>query len=189
MEHIKNEEGFTLILGLMVLVLLSLMGMWALNTSDIEIGISGNEQRYQENFNIAEGGIYLEASAIGFASNPHYAITDTSNFNLKLGPDPSVTADYDPGNDMDLTVRGNLSTLSAVDATKPEEWPHQNLLRSTSPSDNRFDYSYLVTYMYHDVPPKGYDADSFSAYKFKINGARNTEIEIGGVKVGPKATT
>lgn len=186
MEHIKNEEGFTLILSLMVLVLLSLMGMWALNTSDIEIGISGNEQRYQENFNIAEGGTYLEASAIGFASNPYYAITDPSNFNLKLGPNPSDD-DYDPGDDMDATVLGNLSTLSAVDATKPEEWPHQNLLRRTSASDNRADYSYLVTYMYPDVPPKGYDADSFSAYKFKINGARNTEIEIGGVKVGPKA--
>ena len=186
MEHIKNEEGFTLILSLMVLVLLSLMGMWALNTSDIEIAISGNEQRYQENFNIAEGGTYLEASAIGFASNPYYAITDPSNFNLKLGPNPSDD-DYDPGNDMDLTVLENLSTLSAVDATKPEEWPHQNLLRSIAAFDNRADYSYLVTYMYPDVPPKGYDADSFSGYKFKINGARNTEIEIGGVKVGPKA--
>lgn len=187
MEHIKNDEGFALILSLMVLVLLSLMGIWALNTSDIEIGISGNEQRYQESFNIAEGGTYLEASAIGFASNPYYAITDPSNFNLKLGPDPSVTA-YDPGDDMDATVLGNLTTLSAVDATKPEEWPHQNLLRSTSASDNRSDYSYLVTYMYYDVPPPGYDAGSFSAYKFKINGARNTEIEIGGVKVGPGAT-
>jgi hypothetical protein len=185
MKHIKNEEGFTLILSLMVLVLLSLMGIWALNTSDIEIGISGNEQRYQENFNIAEGSTYLEASAIGFASNPYYAITDPFNFNLKLGPNPSVIA-YDPGGDMDATVRGNLSTLSAVDVKKPEEWPHQNLLRDIS--DNRCDYSYLVTYMYPDVPPKGYDADSFSAYKFKINGARNTEIEIGGVKIGPKAT-
>lgn len=185
MEHIKNEEGFALILGLMVLVLLSLMGIWALNTSDIEIGISGNEQRYQENFNIAEGGTYLEASAIGFASNPCYAIIDPSNFNLKLGPNPSDD-DYDPGDDMDTTVQENLSTLSAVDVKKPEEWPHQNLLRDIS--DNRSDYSYLVTYMYPDSPPKGYDADSFSAYKFKINGARNTEIEIGGIKVGPKAT-
>ncbi|MEA3386755.1 MAG: PilX N-terminal domain-containing pilus assembly protein [Thermodesulfobacteriota bacterium] len=181
----KNEEGFTLILSLMVLLLLSLMGMWALNTSDIEIGISGNEQRYQENFNIAEGSTYLEASALGFASNPYYAITDPSNFNLKLGPNPSDN-DYDPGHDMDPTVLGNLSTLSAIDVKKPEEWPHQNLLRDTS--DNKSDYSYLVTYLYQDVPPKGYDTDSFSSYKFKINGARNTEIEIGGVKVGPKAT-
>ena len=186
MKHIKNEEGFMLILSLLVLVLLSLMGLWALNTSDIEIGISGNEQRYQENFNIAEGGTYREASDIGFASNPSYAITDPSNFNQKLGPNPSVTADYDPGDDMDATVLGNLSTLSAVDVKKPEEWPHQNLLGDTS--DNSCDYSYLVTYLYPDFPPKGYDADSFSAYKFKINGARNTEIEIGGVKVGPKAT-
>lgn len=185
MKHIRNEEGFTLILSLLVLVLLSLMGLWALNTSDIEIGISGNEQRYQENFNIAEGGTYREASDIGFASKTYYAITDPSNFNLKLGPDPSVRTVYDPGYDMDTTVWENLTTLSAVNATKPEEWPHQNLLGDTS--DDRCDYSYLVTYMYPDVPPKGYDADSFSAYKFKINGARNTEIEIGGVKVGPKA--
>jgi len=187
MEHIKNEEGFTLILSLIVLVLLSLMGIWALNTSNIEIGISGNEQRYQENFNIVEGGTYLEASDIGFASSPYYAITDPSNFNLKLGPNPSDD-DYDPGYDMDATVQENLSTLSAVDVKRPEEWPHQNLLRSTSISDNRFDYSYLVTYLHPDVPPKGYNADSFSSYKFKINGARNTEIEIGGVTVGPRAT-
>jgi hypothetical protein len=50
----KNEEGFILIVTLIILVLLTLIGISASKTSEIEIRISGNEMRYKRNLYSAE---------------------------------------------------------------------------------------------------------------------------------------
>lgn len=53
---LKNEDGFVLILTLIMMVLLTLLGVSSTRTSSIEIQISGNEKVYKENLYMAEAG-------------------------------------------------------------------------------------------------------------------------------------
>ncbi len=152
-------RGFMLVVILVFLSLLSLLGIWALNTSSMEIQIAGNQQRYEENFSVAEGGSNSEATRLGYNIRPEYNVTDPTRINF------------------DLTA-GSYNDCST--------WPTDNLIPSGT--DNKCAYGYFVTYLYPDIPPKGYDADAFSAYKFRIDGEHQVVIEMGGKKIGVKST-
>jgi len=54
---LKNEEGFVLVVSLIMLALLSLLGVAATNTSTLEIKIADNNRRYTQNFYMAESAI------------------------------------------------------------------------------------------------------------------------------------
>lgn len=61
---LDNERGVVLILSLVMLVILSLLGAMALNTSDVELGISGNLRSQVEAFSTADRAIeYATTSA------------------------------------------------------------------------------------------------------------------------------
>ncbi len=53
-KQLNNESGTALVVALLVLVALTVLGLASINTSSIEIGISGNERVYRQNLNIAE---------------------------------------------------------------------------------------------------------------------------------------
>ena len=61
---IQNEEGSVLVLGLLMVVLLTVLGMAATRTSTIEIQIAGNERDYRENFYRAEGAAKMAAQLL-----------------------------------------------------------------------------------------------------------------------------
>jgi hypothetical protein len=50
----KNEHGSVLVVALVILVLLTLMGISVTTTSDIEVQIAKNEQKYVEEFYVAD---------------------------------------------------------------------------------------------------------------------------------------
>ncbi len=52
-----NENGFTIVISMMILVLLTIIGIAATNTTQIELTIGGNEKIYRQNFNLAEAGV------------------------------------------------------------------------------------------------------------------------------------
>lgn len=52
--RLNNEEGSVLIVALVILVLLTLLGIFATKTSEIEIQIAGNDMRYKRNLYSAE---------------------------------------------------------------------------------------------------------------------------------------
>jgi|GEM_PF-366258 len=194
----KDEQGFILVLSLMALVMVSLLGAWALTTSTFEIKIAGNEQIKEASFNISEGGVYLEGSKLGFTTSTNfnwYNVSDPSTLNQLLLP-PLGTAGYDPGDDIPAAVEANI-TIANIEGTPNDAtmWPRQNLTADLSTNatvdahvaDDSSDYAYLVRYLYPDIPPKGYDAGSFAAYKFRLNAEQTITVEIGGLKVGVKA--
>jgi hypothetical protein len=164
--------------------MLSLFGAWALRTSTFELDVAGGQQQVEKQFNIAEGAANTEAGNVGFSAKDFYMISDPSIFNRLLVPttDPA----FDPGNDTPATPAGIL-------ATDPTTWPWENLLRNYNnlpTNTNEFDYRYLVTYLYPDTPPMGYDPSSFSGYKFRIQGHTPLPlvvVELGGIKVGVKS--
>jgi len=178
-----NQNGSILAIAMFCLLILSVLGIFALNTSDYEINIAGNQQRWEKNFNTSEGGTTLEGSHIGYAGVnglfPWYQIVDPESYNTPLYP--STLADYDPSGS-DMPVAGTFPDDFNKD--NPDYWPRQNLMSDTT--DDKYDYAYLVTYLYPDAPPKGTDATKFSSYKFRINGQRQVIIEMGGIKVGVK---
>ena len=88
---------------------------------------------------------------------------------------------YDPGGDI---TSGGTYPDDFVESNY-DTWPRQNLLKNNA--DNLYDYAYLVTYLYPDNPPKGYDASMFSGYRFRITADKKVVVEIGGIKVGVKA--
>ncbi len=53
-SKVKNEEGSVLIVALIVLVLLTLLGIFATRTTEVEIQIAGNDYRYKRNVYSAE---------------------------------------------------------------------------------------------------------------------------------------
>ena len=180
------ESGFVLILSLVVLLMLSLFGAWALRTSTFELDVAGGQQRVETQFNIAEGAANTEAGNVGFSTKDYYKITfdPTTVHNQTLTP---AAADFDPGAD-------RTAVVAALSPATPTTWPWENLLQNYTnlpTNTNIFDYRYLVTYLHSDAPPMGYDPSSFTAYKFRIQG--NTArtpivVELGGTKVGVKAS-
>ena len=65
---LKNEQGSTIIIAMMILVFLTIIGISAINTSKFESQIAGNEHRYQIDFYVAdsgwrEGAMWLESLA------------------------------------------------------------------------------------------------------------------------------
>jgi Tfp pilus assembly protein PilX len=57
----SNEKGSTLLISILILLLLTVIGIAATNTSTIEILISGNDKFAKKAFYAADGGIvYLE---------------------------------------------------------------------------------------------------------------------------------
>jgi hypothetical protein len=54
---IENESGSVLIIALIMLVLLTVLGITATSTSNIELQIAGNERNYKRAFYVANAGI------------------------------------------------------------------------------------------------------------------------------------
>ncbi|MBT3176491.1 MAG: hypothetical protein HOG03_13690 [Desulfobacula sp.] len=61
-KTLNNQEGFALITTLLFLVILTIIGIAATNTTSIEISIAGNEKVYKQNFYQAEGAANEAAS-------------------------------------------------------------------------------------------------------------------------------
>ncbi len=57
-SNIKNERGNALIISILILFLLTLLGMFATNTSNMELLVSGNERAYKQTFYNADAGVY-----------------------------------------------------------------------------------------------------------------------------------
>lgn len=183
---IENEKGSILVIAMLVIFVLSLLGTFALNTTDVEIHIAANQQRWEEDFNVSEGSAKLEGSKVGYArtgNNEWYQISDPSLLNQFLVP-PGTTPGsfFDPGSDMTENIPANFDSTAADDY---KLWPRQNIMDDAA--DDVYDYAYLVTYLFPDLPPKGYDATSFSGYKFRITGEKKVVVELGGIKVGVKS--
>lgn len=191
-----GESGFVLVLAMVILLLLTLIGIWGLRTSTSELDVAGGSQRAEIQFNVSEGGAYSEAGKVGFGfqpglgAHPFYLISNPSIFNQVLTP--TTDALFDPGND-------TATLLANIDRQDVSTWPWENLWpllppladHKNLPVHNELDYRYLTTYLYPDTAPMGYDPSFFSGYKFRIqSGAAVVPVvvELGGTKVGVKSS-
>ncbi|MDY6989022.1 MAG: pilus assembly PilX N-terminal domain-containing protein [Thermodesulfobacteriota bacterium] len=61
---LKNENGSVMVVGILVLMLASLIGVAAITTSTIEVEVTGNHKLHKENFYRAEGAAMLAAQLL-----------------------------------------------------------------------------------------------------------------------------
>lgn len=163
----RNEEGFVLVLSLVLLLLLTLFGVWALTSADFENLVAANAQQAERQFNVAEAANYTEAARLGYNRRTVYArISKPDVHNQLLVPDGN---EFDPINGKACTKKRDGKC--SADPQDPSTWPWDNLEGKTGSDRNKLlDYRYLVTYLNSDKPPAGYDASRFDSYKFRIQG-------------------
>lgn len=177
-KGVAGEAGFVLVAAMVVLLALTLFGIWAIRTSTLELDIAGSVQRAEKQFNVAEGAVMTE---LGNAAAIDMGDTGTPNVILA----PTTEATFDPGSDTDANP-------ALVDAANPASWPMGNLLQDNA--DDEFDYRYLVTFLYEDAEGKpGDGAGDVSYLYYRIQGQSvegnngSLVIEVGGFKVGVKS--
>ena len=64
LRKLRNEDGFTALIALIMVSMLTLLGIAALSTSDDEVTIAGNELQEMRAFYAAEAGLEIAAAAI-----------------------------------------------------------------------------------------------------------------------------
>lgn len=88
----NDEKGFILIVSLMMLVILSLVGSFALNTTIFELQISGNDKVAKDSFYRADAGGQAGSELLeqnlgcpnGFSANPPFAIQGVNVYDAKM---------------------------------------------------------------------------------------------------------
>ncbi|MEA1866847.1 MAG: PilX N-terminal domain-containing pilus assembly protein [Thermodesulfobacteriota bacterium] len=122
--RLRDEKGSTLLFAIIILVLLTLIGIAATNTSTIEIQIAGNERVYKEAFYNADAGIsyvVAECPPIGDPYTVHTVIEDdldndgSNDFRITYLPSDLLPSnrEYEIRSDS-LGGRGNESIIAGV---------------------------------------------------------------------------
>ena len=190
-----RQDGFALVTAIMMLFVAMILGLMVVDSADMEILLSGAQQRYEDNLNTIEGSAAVEAAAVGTGKpitrngiSRTYALVNPLIQNQVLSPSGSNDPLFDPGGDM--PSKGNYTvdarTPPGPPGIPPEQWPMDNLVQSVVPAGNLFDYHYRVVYLHDDAPRKGDDAGKYAGYLFEISAQRDTLVQMGGIKSGPK---
>ncbi len=186
-----DERGFVLVMSLVLLVLLTLFGIWALQTSDFENKVAGNAQIAGRQFNISEGANYTTAAQVGFSQ------TGDNPRNKWFIPG-DLTRDNQIMEVPDFNPAGRTtSSQDKYDPADENTWPWNNLESEYKedgtvdkvPNNQALDYRYLVTYIGSQTAGQGYDAGMFTAYTYRMQGNvanQHTIVETGGKKIGMK---
>jgi len=75
---LENETGSVLLVAMLILIVLTLIGIAATNTSTIEIQIAGNEKSYKQAFYSADAGVsWALVSLIEWDVDPSSVVPDT----------------------------------------------------------------------------------------------------------------
>lgn len=75
--RLKNEQGNLTIIAFILLVVLTLIGVFATKTAHIDLQTAYNEIPYKQNFYVAEGGVNREAAILG-SGDSTYAVTNVN---------------------------------------------------------------------------------------------------------------
>ena len=118
MIRLKSEEGNLTIIAFVLLVVLTLIGVFATKTAQIDLQTAYNEVPYKQNFYIAEGGVNREAAELGRGMYP------VSNVNS-----PALLATHASGACRAVHTKCSASPMSSPSDT----WAFSRLRADTRP--------------------------------------------------------
>lgn len=120
-KALKNDRGFILITVLLLLMLITIIGIIAINISTVGVQIGGNQKRVSTAFEGADGGVDLAISVIentlaaGTLNPTSFTIPGSSNSidTANLGNEISGGSDYDTDT-ASLSPDISISNLNGV---------------------------------------------------------------------------
>jgi len=121
---LKNEEGTAIVMGLVVMLILTVVGITAVNTSTVELQIVRNEGIYKEDLYLAEGAAHEAIQTIwSIARTDPYILLDKTRNWLSAKPVDVEMADMgyayidNPDNNVmgEASPTGAQTSFSAVD--------------------------------------------------------------------------
>jgi amino acid transporter len=77
-RKLGEEEGFLTLLALIMLVLLTLIGVFATSTTTMDLQMASSELPYKQNFYAAEGGVQREVAELSRGNYPVPNVTTAS---------------------------------------------------------------------------------------------------------------
>ena len=186
----KSEDGSIVVITLIILMLLTVMGISATSTTDIELQIVQNTTLYKQNFYRTEGGSFEVAYDVDKAGGTSGCPSDR----------PSCSESYailDVDKPMFLTATTGGATVENPSTTQiaarfDTAWP-KNYETQTH------EYGYRAFYKGQGPMPKGYGVN-FGTYVFDISSRKQSSPSAGATpedlttvimqgfrKIGPKA--
>ncbi len=149
---LDNQEGFVLVLSMLIMVVLIVIGVTSIKTSRVELEIAGNEKFHQQTFYEAESGISIskEAIRLNHDENPS-GFTPNRNDNWSV----------------DVTVLADNNTVAVV---SPNLW--QNTGAIICPTDANRDIYF--PYNYDDTDPDNVEPHT------NITATGRTVFGVGG---------
>ena len=124
---VRNEEGSVMLIALLIMAILTILGISAIDTSNLEIQIAANEMTYKDNFYKAEAAVSAGAQTLEDMTSGQ--LGDITNFDWINMPSAGITADnlqlgtnaWEDGNNIaswanDLSTYNNPRTVDLAGA-------------------------------------------------------------------------
>ena len=153
-----NQQGFVLVTSMMVLIVLTLIGVLAMNNSNIERMISGNDKIHKATFYQADGGTELAQHVVyhntmcldanGFTSNSNFNGNPAALLNGSIRVEDLIFADATPATVATISDINRAFSYYA-DANVNDAAPHTNFLTAFTVGLNEGNPQQMVS---------GYDA-------------------------------
>lgn len=143
-NHVRaDERGFILIITMLILVVLTIVGMAALDSSIFEVKIASNDRWAKVAFNLADGSVYstskLLSEAIAGGADPSHAPVSFVGFQVKKDDDTIVTVPHVVGDfySRAMGYKETMTTVYNADNTQPEPLPDFMIVpEAISPKEN-----------------------------------------------------
>lgn len=162
-----NERGSVLVIAMLVLVMLTVLGFASMNTSNIEVMISGNERTYKENF--------YRAEAANMAGGQRYDNLADSSQGFGGGMDFGSAG---PG----VSAISTLALMGAVDWVDPTSLPDNALAAGIAAqaldANSRYQIVYLGT---SQGSSQSIGSNATTFYKYAVYG--QSDIKGGNVLI------
>lgn len=175
-----DEQGFVLVITMMILVILTIIGMAALDSSTFEVKIASNDRWSKVAFNLADGSVYssskLITEAIRAAADPSHGTVAFTGFNIEKDDDSTVAAPH-AADDFYKVVMGYVET-------KPERQKVGDAPFSGANFDDPATNSGAVFVPDFVITPSGSGPEMVAV---TITGRKATMIAGGGAEFGAGA--
>ena len=115
-DILRNEDGSVMLVALLLMAVLTIMGVAAINTSNIEILISSNDRSYKQNFYRSEAAAYEAAQIVEDAVDADLmpATTQYTNWLRGIGTDMTIPSNWNTGNSQVSGIDADANTSYAV---------------------------------------------------------------------------
>lgn len=164
-----QERGSVVVIALVLLVLLTIIGISASRTTEIEIMIAGNERVSKQNFYVAEGASMQAAQIM--------ELTD-----LELNPPPWLMDEFNVNKSSNLTLPAASYSIISEHIHEDENWTDDfssQLTTSGLPGEAR-----VLALSKGIVPTSSWKMTSSKVYEFEIYGRSQLHRGEGLVSVG-----